>query len=758
MKKIYLLLLLFSFSIGQTQTTLPDFSICSDLIVPTVVNLTVKNSEILGTNSPTDFAISFHLSNADATANLNPIANPSSFAVLTSSTTIFARSTNISNSTFYVESFNIVVHPNPNANSASLFWCDPMELPIYNLEDAIPQIINGAAGLVVTFHETQADALLGVNQTSPIYVPITTPIQILSVRIEDPVTGCFSVVSLTLNTNNCNTACTAPNQLTITNVTDTSVQLNWNLSTNSSFIYHEVLIVPIENNQSATFIVQGNTSFTLTGLIPNSCYTASVKTVCEVGISSPWSESISFCLMDCTNNAQCPEQIILNAFLDTNANGVKDTGELNFIHGSFNYQVNSDAVINANGSNGTHSIYVDNVTDSYNLSFDVNSDYLSYFSTTTSYTNISVATGSGSTTYYFPVTSSQSYSDVQVNIIGNNPPPRPGFTYTNTIVYKNNSYQTIPSGTITFTKDPAVTITTISQTGTTATTNGFTYDYANLGPFETRSIQVTMQVPVIPTVSLGDILTNSVAITPNPDSIIANNTSSISQTVVGSYDPNDKMESRGPEIDIDTFTANDYLYYTIRFENTGTAAAEFIRIEDMLHADLNEATFEMINASHTYNVTRTGNALVWHFFAINLPPTIQNPVLSQGYVHFRIKPNAGFAIGDIIPNTAEIYFDYNPAIVTNTFETEFVETLSTTDFNFATISMYPNPTTTLLHFNSIETIKEIIVYDLLGNEVLAKNNSGNEASLDVSNLSKGMYLIKFINDENSHTVRKFIKN
>lgn len=150
--------------------------------------------------------------------------------------------------------------------------------------------------------------------------------------------------------------------------------------------------------------------------------------------------------------------------------------------------------------------------------------------------------------------------------------------------------------------------------------------------------------------------------------------------------------------------------------------------------------------------------MVWHFFAINLPPTIQNPVLSQGYVHFRIKPNAGFAIGDIIPNTAEIYFDYNPAIVTNTFETEFVETLSTTDFNFATISMYPNPTTTLLHFNSIETIKEIIVYDLLGNEVLAKNNSGNEASLDVSNLSKGMYLIKFINDENSHTVRKFIKN
>jgi uncharacterized repeat protein (TIGR01451 family) len=218
------------------------------------------------------------------------------------------------------------------------------------------------------------------------------------------------------------------------------------------------------------------------------------------------------------------------------------------------------------------------------------------------------------------------------------------------------------------------------------------------------------------------------------------------------------MESRGPEIDIDTFTTNDYLYYTIRFENTGTAAAEFIRIEDTLHADLNPATFEMIHASHPYNVTRNGNALVWHFFDIDLPPTIQNPVLSQGYVYFRIKPNLGFAIGDIIPNTAEIYFDYNPAIVTNTFETEFVETLSTTDFNFTTISMYPNPTTSMLNFNSIEIIKEIIVYDLLGNQVLVKNTSDNALSLDVSNLSKGMYLIKLITVENGQTTRKFIKN
>lgn len=757
MKKLYLLFVLFCFSIGQAQTTLPDyFAGCANPNSQVDnVNLFAMIPLILGSNSETDYIISFHVSNENAIANLNPL--PPEFYIQNSgSFIVYARSTNILNSTFYIESFNVIVGANPNVNNASLTWCDPIELPIYNLEDALPQIINGISGLIITFHETEADALLGVNQTSPIYVPVTTPIQILSVRAEDPVTGCFSVVSLTLNTNNCNSGCTAPNQLIATNISDTSVHLSWNTTASINSGYSQIMVHSLTNGQTSTFTA-ATPSFTLTGLTPDSCYMVYVSTFCILGIEGSWSEPISFCAIDCTNTAQCPEQLVLKAFLDSNANGVKDTGEPNFTHGSFTYQVNLGDVIVANGTNGSHSIFVSDVTNSYNLNYVVNPDYSSYFSTSTNYSNISVAGGSGITTYYFPVTSSQSYSDVQVNLIGNNQ-PRPGFTYTNTIVYKNNGYQTIPSGTITFTKDPAVTITTISQTGTTATTNGFTYDYANLGPFETRSIQVTMQVPVIPTVSLGDILTNSATITPNPDTIISNNSSSISQIVVGSYDPNDKMESRGPEIAIDTFTANDYLYYTIRFENTGTVAAEFIRIEDMLHADLNPSTFEMINASHTYNVTRNGNALVWHFFDINLPPTIQNPVLSQGYVYFRIKPNPGFAIGDIITNTAEIYFDYNPAIVTNTFETEFVETLSTTDFNFATISVYPNPTTTLLHFNSIEIIKEIIVYDLLGNQVLVKNNSDNALSLDVSNLSKGMYLIKFITAENSQTTRKFIKN
>jgi hypothetical protein len=41
--------------------------------------------------------------------------------------------------------------------------------------------------------------------------------------------------------------------------------------------------------------------------------------------------------------------------------------------------------------------------------------------------------------------------------------------------------------------------------------------------------------------------------------------SSLSQVVIGSYDPNDKMEAHGETTINNPFTADDYLYYTILF-------------------------------------------------------------------------------------------------------------------------------------------------------------------------------------------------
>ncbi|WP_299518497.1 fibronectin type III domain-containing protein, partial [uncultured Flavobacterium sp.] len=700
MKKtlLFLFLLLVSNSFFAQITTPPDLTACG-LGGAAVFDLTINQSVILSSvSNPNDYTVTYHETQLDAENNATSIPNSSSFMNINNPQTIYVRVENIETSEVEFTSFELLVNQTPLPLAAALFWCDPMELAIYSLEEAIPQITNGASSLTVSFHETLSDAEFNSNAIpNDIYAPMQFPVQILFARVEDFFTGCFAITTLTLNTNNCNQFCSAPIQLTLSNVTDTSATINWSSEPNSSNSYWQISIVPVgqQPDQNTTIVSQLN-SFTVTGLTQNTCYSFYVRTVC-FGVPgdfqvSEWSVPLEFCLMDCTNNGQCPEQLNLIAFVDENNNGIKEGDEILFNSGSFVYEINdSGETIYGNSGNGNFTIFEPNPDNNYHFSFEVNEAFSAYFSSTTTYSDITAPIGSGTSTYYFPITITQPYADVSVTLFANSQ-PRPGFTYTNTIAIKNNSYTTVPFGNISFTKDNDVTIISVSEISIVSTAEGFDYSYSDLTPFETRYVNVTMQVPTIPTVNLGDILTNSVSIEAIENEVnLANNISTLSQIVIGSYDPNDKNESHGGKIVFADFTADDYLYYTIRFENTGTAAAEFIRIEDTLENSLDETTFEMLNASHQYNVRRTDNQLVWNFLDIDLPPTIEDAELSHGFIHFKIKPKPGFALGDVIENTAEIYFDYNPPIITNTIETEFVENLSVADFSVSTVVLYPNP-------------------------------------------------------------------
>ncbi|MBC8883935.1 T9SS type A sorting domain-containing protein [Flavobacterium piscinae] len=202
------------------------------------------------------------------------------------------------------------------------------------------------------------------------------------------------------------------------------------------------------------------------------------------------------------------------------------------------------------------------------------------------------------------------------------------------------------------------------------------------------------------------------------------------------------------------------MYYTIRFQNTGTTNATFVRLEDVLDAQLNPESLRMIATSHPYILERISNELIWKFDNIQLVPQIVNENASIGFVHFKIKPNQGIAVGDIIPNTADIYFDFNPVIVTNTFETEFVENLSTPDFTNSTVVLSPNPTKDRLQvqLNGSDTISEISVYDVVGKRVYYKNKlEVNATAVDFSNLHQGVYMVEVITASNQKLVNKVIK-
>ena len=774
MKKALLLLFLFlSISLySQPPGMYPPLNVCDDASNDgiSIFDLAATLPTILDGLDPSIHEVHFYPSDTDAVNNTNEITTPNAYVnAIPGLQTLGIRIINTALSENHFAGMNLVVNPLPIANPANLFFCDLMELAIYDLSQADAQVTAGAAASFVTYYETLADAQ---TQSNPIvnstYVPLINPgTQTLYATVTNPSTFCSAITTLTLNTHNCGPACPTPTTLVVANVTDTSFVLSWTNPTGSmGMIYSNVLLLPYgspaPNSSSTGFITAPapSSSLVLTGLSPNACYSVYVKMICGFATSSDWSVPLNICMPNCADSGACSEALILNAFLDSNNNGIKDTGEQNFNYGNFVYQVNDSGVNQYGTSNdGAYYIFDSNPANSYDINFAINSDLNAYYTSSVSYTNVTLPDGSGTNYLYFPIVNVLPHVDAQVYLSPYGQ-PRPGFTYINNIYYRNNGLQTIANGTVIFTHAPNVSVSSVSESGVTLTSTGFTYDFTNLAPNESRYINVALLVPTIPTVNLGDLITNTVTIQIANDINLSNNSSSITQTIVGSYDPNDKMESHGGKIVHSTFTTNDYLYYTIQFENTGTASAEFIRVEDALDSQLDESTFEMISASHNVNTKRVGNQLTWHFYNINLPPTSLNPSGSHGFVYFKIKPKSGYAIGDIIPNQASIYFDYNPAIVTNTYNTEFVLALGNPSFNANTIALYPNPTSdrvTIANNNSVEKITAIAIYEVTGKKIyMLNNNDLTTITIDVSHFAKGLYLIELTSDNNTKITKKLL--
>ncbi len=357
--------------------------------------------------------------------------------------------------------------------------------------------------------------------------------------------------------------------------------------------------------------------------------------------------------------------------------------------------------------------------------------------------------------------------DVSVELIRTSESPRPGFFYVNRLYITNEGLTTVDSGTVEFVYDNSLQYQSVNLLNSGAsielTLNGFNLNFTDLDPGE--SFYILIYLIVSETTPLGTEITSSASyVAAENDINPENNTSLLTSVVIGSYDPNDKMESHGPQVVYDDFIASDeYLYYTIRFQNIGTAEAIFVRIEDELDAQLDESTFQMLRSSHGYDIERVGAHLEWNFENINLPAEQDDAEGSNGFVYFKIKPKSGYIIDDVIPNAAAIYFDFNAPIITNTFETEFiaVETLTVKPAIVTDFKMYPNPAKnhvkiTLNAF--VDDNLKLSVYDIQGKAVNLNSVYENTwIDLDVSRLKSGLYFVHLTNKETS-TTQKLIIN
>ena len=145
------------------------------------------------------------------------------------------------------------------------------------------------------------------------------------------------------------------------------------------------------------------------------------------------------------------------------------------------------------------------------------------------------------------------------------------------------------------------------------------------------------------------------------------------QENIGSYDPNDKAIYVGGIANKSIIPEDDRIEYLIRFQNTGTDTAFTVRIEDALDPAFDKNKIYPLSASHDYTWDVLDDKLNVYFDNILLVDSTRNEEASHGFINFAIglqdnRPKAG----DLINNTAGIYFDFNDPIITNTVESYYL--------------------------------------------------------------------------------------
>ncbi len=246
------------------------------------------------------------------------------------------------------------------------------------------------------------------------------------------------------------------------------------------------------------------------------------------------------------------------------------------------------------------------------------------------------------------------------------------------------------------------------------------------------------------TAQLNDNVCFSIAVTPVAgDNNPSNNYFYFCDQVHVSYDPNEKIVY--PAGDIDTNV--QWLTYTIHFQNTGTGPAQNVMITDTLSSYLDPTTFQLLNYSYK-NVTQISGSgvVVFNFPGINLPDSATSQTASRGYVQYKIKLKKGLPLGTRITNTANIYFDFNSPVVTNTT----VNVVDTPNAplgikpiaNAGTIHLYPNPNKGSFTLETSGGIgSEYTISDMLGSVIAQQTIKTDSQTIDLPEASEGVYAL-----------------
>ncbi|HNB81554.1 MAG TPA: T9SS type A sorting domain-containing protein [Chitinophagaceae bacterium] len=331
--------------------------------------------------------------------------------------------------------------------------------------------------------------------------------------------------------------------------------------------------------------------------------------------------------------------------------------------------------------------------------------------------------------------------------------------------YVSNTGCDSASGVLTMIKDANTVYNAALSTNPASYVNGDTlqWNYVNLTNLSNgsywNSFMASVHLTPNTSVAIGDTLCFQIytGITTG-DVDTSNNHYSICIPVVNSYDPNAKEvfpAGNGPQGYIPVTTSS--LEYTIHFQNTGTAPAINVSIIDTLDPGIQPSSLQILGTSHAMNPQwLSSNVVKFNFNGINLPDSNSNEAKSHGQIKIRCKLNPGLTVGTQIKNKAQIYFDSNPAIVTNTTLNTLATPSSVSENNTdASVRLYPNPAGDWLQ---IEGLKENAAYVIYSSDFKAvmdgKIQSGQ--AMNIQSLQPGLYFIR-ITQGTTRSMHRLIK-
>jgi uncharacterized repeat protein (TIGR01451 family) len=468
-------------------------------------------------------------------------------------------------------------------------------------------------------------------------------------------------------------------------------------------------------------------------------------------------------------NDSCYCTITGNVYVDLNTNCIHDPGEQGIDH----------IMIHCSGMgytftdvNGDYSFIVP--TGNYTISEIVQNIYpLAPCQVNATVVNATAGTGCVITVNFANVVNP--LHDIHI-ISCNGNHPVPGFQYNQGIIVKNDGTNTESNiifgyrhdGQLQYLNSTPVAFTQLSP-GTYPNWYSITSAFPSLIPGASVMLYANYQVPPnIPLATTVDFFDTTAYMAPMgnwlTDYTPWNNVNSFQAITCSSFDPNFKEVSpigEGPEGYIST---NDsVLDYVIHFQNTGNDNAQKVVIIDTLDTDLAWTSLRPGYSTHNYTAEMSENGILkFTFNNINLPYQSQSEMGSRGLVAYSIKQHPHLSLGTRITNSADIYFDYNAPVITNTTLNTINATVGNNEIKSVhTLKVWPDPATSeiLIDMTGTGIAGSVCIYDITGR--LLKNEALQQRSvqkMQIDDLECGIYLISVLAGNGDRFTARFIKN